>query len=30
MIKKTMEGVVDLAVPFVAEVGIGDDWTQAH
>ncbi len=30
MIKKTMERVVDLAVPFVAEVGIGDDWTQAH
>lgn len=30
MIKKTMESVVDLAVPFVAEVGIGDDWTQAH
>ena len=30
LIKKTMESVVDLAVPFVAEVGIGDDWTQAH
>ena len=30
MIKKTMEGVVDLAVPFVAEVGIGDNWAQAH
>lgn len=30
LIKKTMESVVDLAVPFVAEVGVGDDWTQAH
>lgn len=30
LIKRTMENVVDLAVPFVAEVGIGDNWTQAH
>lgn len=30
LIKNTMEKVVDLAVPFVAEVGVGDNWTQAH
>lgn len=30
LIKQTMETVVDLAVPFVAEVGIGDNWSQAH
>lgn len=30
MIKQTMENVVSLAVPFVAEVGIGDNWSQAH
>lgn len=30
LIKNTMESVVDLAVPFIAEVGVGDNWTQAH
>lgn len=30
MIKQTMENVVNLAVPFVAEVGIGDNWSEAH
>ena len=30
LIKQTMENVVNLAVPFVAEVGIGNNWTEAH
>lgn len=30
IIKAIMEGVVNLSVPFVAEVGVGDNWTQAH
>lgn len=30
LIKSTMEEVVNLAVPFIAEVGVGDNWTQAH
>ena len=30
LIKRTMENVVDLSVPFIAEVGVGDNWTQAH
>lgn len=30
LIKQTMENVVDLSVPFIAEVGIGDNWTEAH
>ena len=30
IIKQTMEEAADLSVPFVAEVGVGDDWTQAH
>lgn len=30
LIKETMEKVVDFAVPFVAEVGVGDNWAQAH
>lgn len=30
MIKQTMENVVNLSVPFVAEVGVGDNWTEAH
>ena len=30
IIKKIMEGAVSLSVPFVAEVGVGDNWTQAH
>ena len=30
MIKETMQNVVNYDVPFIAEVGIGDNWTQAH
>lgn len=30
LIKEIMEKVVDLAVPFKAEVGQGDNWAQAH
>ena len=30
IIKAIMEGVINLSVPFVAEVGVGDNWTQAH
>ncbi len=30
MIKQIMENIVNLAVPFVAEVGIGDNWSEAH
>ena len=30
MIKETMQNVVNYDVPFIAEVGIGDNWAQAH
>lgn len=30
LIKNTMETIVDYDVPFNAEVGVGDNWTQAH
>ena len=30
LVKKTMEDVVSFDVPFVAEVGIGDNWGDAH
>lgn len=30
LIKKTMENVVNLSVPFIAEVGVGNNWTEAH
>ncbi len=30
LIKETMETIVDYKVPFVAEVGVGDNWTEAH
>ncbi len=30
LIKQTMENVVNLSVPFIAEVGIGNNWTEAH
>lgn len=30
LIKETMETVVDYGVKFVAEVGIGDNWEEAH
>ncbi|MBQ8436383.1 MAG: DNA polymerase I, partial [Alphaproteobacteria bacterium] len=30
LIKQTMENVINLSVPFIAEVGIGNNWTEAH
>ena len=30
LIKEAMESVVDFDIPFVAEVGVGDNWTEAH
>ena len=30
LIKTTMENIVSLGVPFNAELGVGDTWTQAH
>ena len=30
LIKQTMEDVVELSVPFIAEVGVGNNWTEAH
>lgn len=30
IIKETMEKVVDFDVPFAAEVGVGQNWTEAH
>ncbi len=30
LVKESMEGVVHFDVPFVAEVGIGDNWSDAH
>lgn len=30
LIKENMENVVSYDVPFVAEVGVGDNWAQAH
>ena len=30
LVKKTMEGVVHFDVPFVAEVGVGGNWGDAH
>lgn len=30
MLKETMENVVNYDVKFVAEVGIGDNWAEAH
>ncbi len=30
LIKETMEKVVDSDVPFNAELGIGNTWTEAH
>lgn len=30
MIKQTMQNVVNYDVPFIAELGTGDDWTAAH
>lgn len=30
LIKQIMETAADCAVPLIAEVGVGDNWTQAH
>lgn len=30
LIKEAMESVVNFDIPFVAEVGVGDNWTEAH
>jgi len=30
LIKEAMQGVVNYDVPFIAEVGIGDNWAEAH
>ena len=30
LIKQTMENIIDSSVKFVAEAGVGDNWTQAH
>ena len=30
LIKNTMEHVVDYDVPLIAEVGVGNNWTEAH
>jgi DNA polymerase-1 len=29
-LRRLMEGVASLAVPLVVDVGVGDDWDQAH
>ena len=30
LIKTEMENIVNLKVPFIAEVGFGDNWAEAH
>ena len=30
LIKQIMENVVDYDVPLIAEVGCGNNWTEAH
>ena len=30
LIKKIMESAADCAVPLIAEVGVGNNWTEAH
>ncbi|MHC4821552.1 MAG: DNA polymerase, partial [Planctomycetota bacterium] len=30
LLRETMEGVAELAVPLVVDVGIGDTWLEAH
>lgn len=30
LIKREMENIVNLKVPFIAEVGFGDNWAEAH
>jgi DNA polymerase-1 len=29
-IRELMEGAADLKVPLVVDVGVGDDWDEAH
>lgn len=30
LIKDTMQNVVSYDIPFIAELGVGDNWTEAH
>jgi len=30
IVKESMESVVNFDVPFIAEVGVGDNWSEAH
>lgn len=30
LIKETMENTINYEIPFIAELGIGDNWTEAH
>ena len=30
LVREEMEGALDLKVPIVAEVGVGDNWLEAH
>jgi DNA polymerase-1 len=30
LVREEMEGALDLQVPIVAEVGVGDNWLEAH
>lgn len=30
VIKETMENTINYEIPFIAELGIGDNWTEAH
>ena len=29
-IRRLMEGAAELAVPLVVDIGVGDNWDQAH
>ena len=30
MVRAEMEGAMDLRIPIVAELGVGDNWLEAH
>ena len=30
LVKEKMEGVIDIGVPLTTEVGIGNNWLEAH
>ena len=30
LIKETMQNVIECEIPFIAELGVGDTWTEAH